>query len=207
MIRKTADKIVSLLQLNSIIKNDDREIYQYGIEIIISTLINIFIDIAIGLLFNELISAIIFFILFALIRSSSGGYHADTYLKCNSIFALNLSIVLLWIKYATVFYDLSVHLAFIFIYFAVIIKFAPMENENKPLDKLQKIKSKKLCLIYGTILTITTLILWYGFSLIKYAELIALVLFSVTIAIVIPILRNGGEINEESNSQSNSKSW
>ncbi len=55
-----------------------------------------------------------------------------------------LSIVLLWIKYATIFYDLSVHLAFIIIYFAMIIKFAPMENENKPLGDFQKNKRKNM---------------------------------------------------------------
>ncbi len=67
VIWRTADKIVSLLQSNSIIKKDDKEIYQYGIEIIISTLINIFLDIAIGFILNKLIEAIIFFILFAMI--------------------------------------------------------------------------------------------------------------------------------------------
>lgn len=71
MISRISSGIVKALLKNNIIEVDENEIYQYGIEMVISTIVMIFIVLGCGLMFGELISSVVFFLLFALIRSSS----------------------------------------------------------------------------------------------------------------------------------------
>ena len=76
MIARISSRIVKALIENSIIETEENEVYQYGIEMVISTTIVILIVLCCGILFGELLSSIVFFIVFAFVRSSSGGYHA-----------------------------------------------------------------------------------------------------------------------------------
>lgn len=182
MIPKLSSRIVKELIRNEIIHEEESEIYEYGMDMVLSTLVNLLIVLIVGLAFGELISAIIFFVLFALIRSSSGGYHAETHLKCNTIYAVTLAIVLFWVKFAVSYYTISGHIVILLVYFLTVARFAPIENPNKPLEETQMKKHKALCILYGMILTIASLLLWYQFHLMKYAVLIAVTLLSVTIA-------------------------
>lgn len=200
MLVKIASKITLILHHNNIISDDETEVYQYGLEMILSTILNCIIVLLLGALMNEILAAIIFFIIFALVRSSSGGYHADTYFKCNSLFAINLIMVLLWMKFAAPFYFIVCHIIFILIYFMIVTKYAPIENPNKTLSDMQKKHNKGLSIIYGIILTAISLILWYGFDLKKYAMLIAATMLSITISMAIVILRKGDDNHEEYNS-------
>lgn len=196
MISKTSSGIVRILLKNKIIEAEDNEVYQYGFEMILSTIVMFLIVLVFGLLLGEMISSFAFFILFALIRSSSGGYHADTYFKCNFMYAINLIIVLLSVKFAPPFYNISSHIMFLLIYFLTVYQFSPIENINKPLDNAQKKKHKALCIIYGLILTIASAILWFGFNQIKYAVLITFTLLSVSCSMAVEIFRKGGNSNE-----------
>ena len=60
----------------------------YGIEVTISTLLNCLIVFLIGIFFNMFAESIVFLAAFTPLRIYSGGYHADTYLKCNLIFGI-----------------------------------------------------------------------------------------------------------------------
>lgn len=200
MISRMVSRITLALKRNQIIPEDEIEIYQYGLEMIASTIVNCLIVVVIGMIMKELLAAVLFFIMFAIIRSCSGGYHADTYLKCNSIFAICLLCVLFWVKYVGSFYSIWCHLIFITIYIMLVVKYTPVENQNKPLTPDQSKRCKLCCIIYGIILTAISLILWFGFDSIKYAVLIAVTLLSVAISIAASIISKGGEDREKDNS-------
>ena len=200
MISRISSGIVKALLKNNIIEVDENEIYQYGIEMAISTIVMIFIVLGCGLMFGELIPSVVFFLLFALIRSSSGGYHAETHFKCNLIYTVNLIIALFWVKFAPPFYSLSGHIMFLLIYILTVYQFSPVENPNKPLDNSQKRKHRTLCIIYGISLTVVSLIAWYVFNQIKYAVLITSTLISISFAMAVEILRKGGKGNEKDSS-------
>lgn len=69
-------------------KNDyERAILVYGYEIILSSALSFAAVIVFGVAFCKLFEAIIFFLTFYFIRRRTGGYHADTYFKCNLIFS------------------------------------------------------------------------------------------------------------------------
>lgn len=93
MITSLAQYITGILLKNNIIVNEHLDIYIYGFEVLISGALSLFIGLILGLIFSQLVECIVFLIVFVTLRKYCGGYHADTYLKCNTVFAINIAIV------------------------------------------------------------------------------------------------------------------
>ncbi len=66
------------------IKEDKQEqdVYTYGFELIISTIIFFVSIIVISAILSSPISGLVFLITFVPLRLFTGGYHADTYSRC-----------------------------------------------------------------------------------------------------------------------------
>ena len=88
MITKLSKRISHFLCKQNIIAKDLIEVYQYGFETIISTLLGFFITIIIGAIFRMTLISLVYYFIFVILRQFTGGYHADTYFKCNLIFAV-----------------------------------------------------------------------------------------------------------------------
>lgn len=120
-------------------------IYVYGIELVISTLIGTIVVLTMGILFQSIIESIIFMVSLSLIRFYSGGYHAQTYLRCNTVFAVSALLVFitskLYIQYL-IEYNIMIYIIVFIISFIIMAIFAPVENENKKIDKSDKLKFK-----------------------------------------------------------------
>jgi accessory gene regulator B len=82
MINASSERVASFFVQNKIIEKEDSEVYAYGILLIISSVFNTLLLLTIGALLWRLTETIIFLFSFAVIRSFSGGYHAETYWKC-----------------------------------------------------------------------------------------------------------------------------
>lgn len=78
---------VSIKLSNEVLKrvekaNYGQEVYVYGIEIILSTLLEIMVILVSACFFSVFKEGFIFVILFMSLRIFTGGYHANTYKKC-----------------------------------------------------------------------------------------------------------------------------
>lgn len=160
MINYLTERLLNyLVNKNTIDKQDDViAFYRYGIEITISSILNVLIILFLSLIFNEMIMGIIFLLIFIPIRQFTGGYHADTYFKCNTIFAVCYTALILFTKfiYIPIYVDVVLWLCEILIVF----KFCPIENENKPFrSKKQILKCKIISLglfvLFGVIACFT----------------------------------------------------
>jgi accessory gene regulator B len=98
MITDIAQNIADYLREKNIIEQNKLDIYTYGFELMISNIISIVVALLIGIIFSEFINVIIFMITFMILRKFSGGYHADTYFKCNAIFAFNVILMIMLLK-------------------------------------------------------------------------------------------------------------
>ena len=81
MIEKKAEYISEKLVEKNLVKNKDKDVYQYGIEVLISTAINIMLLLVIGIITKTVLLSICHFLILATIRTLTGGYHASTYLR------------------------------------------------------------------------------------------------------------------------------
>lgn len=80
-------KSISHFYAKKVIAEQEVEVYQYGFEILISTTLGLLITMAIGIVLNMFFVSILYYVIFVMVRQWTGGYHADSYLKCNITFA------------------------------------------------------------------------------------------------------------------------
>ena len=168
MITSISKKLASYLCRKNIIDKDKKEIYQYGYEVLISGLIGFAIVIILGILMNRFIESLLFLGVFVPVRQLTGGYHADSYLKCNIVFTVVFLVVML-VTEAMV--------STISIIMLAVYEFAPMENPNKPLDENQNLLNRKSALIVSAIISFTSIVVYFMNR--RIAILMAMTLFSI----------------------------
>lgn len=192
MISHISEQMLQYLLKSRVINDSDeeKEYYRYGIEITISSLLNIILIIVIGIIFRNVFESIIFLSFFMLIRQFTGGYHADTYFKCNLSFCISFISVLIMYHstYEKITISLSVYISILCV--AIILFLCPIENVNKPIPKYKrnffKYVSAILGIVYGIIGTVLISLS------IKYGVLILYTLVLVTALIIAAIIKDRG---------------
>lgn len=80
------DSIVHSMAVRSVNKDlvsqDQAEVYEYGLALIMASLLSFIVAFIWGLAFQCLTEVIAFLIVFIPLRMYTGGYHASTYLRC-----------------------------------------------------------------------------------------------------------------------------
>lgn len=88
MLSLLSKRISLFLCGNHVIEKEEIEIYQYGFEIILSSLIGFILSIAVGCCLEMFFYALLYYGIFVILRLFTGGFHANTYLSCNLVFLL-----------------------------------------------------------------------------------------------------------------------
>lgn len=156
-MEKFSSKLIEFFVSNDLIKNEDKEIYKYAVNIILSSLIHIATVMIIGLCFNLFIESLVFYFSFIAIRKFAGGYHAKTPVRCYLFsFASNI-IILCLVKWLS-----SINTLFIFIFIifellcvVLILLISPLDTENNPLTG----QEKKMYRMLTSIITILIFII------------------------------------------------
>ena len=89
MINWLSSLILDFIYGNSDLSSEIKDIYKYGIEITLSSVLNIVLVFGASIIIGDIIAGVMFLLIFVLLSSFTGGYHASTYLRCNSIKKLN----------------------------------------------------------------------------------------------------------------------
>ena len=135
--------------------------------------------------------------MFIAIRQFTGGYHADSYFKCNLTFAVVTVLVFGFTKMAVYSetYTMPNHILFLFLSFIIVFHFSPIENENKPLDQEQKKRNKKIAIVLALAISILSCALYF-FS-VQTSALLAFTQLAIAVLIVITKIEIGGEKDAE----------
>ena len=174
LIQDLANKITQYM-FKMKVCNDEFEVHRYGIEVMISTTIDVLLILGIGFIMGHLEDAIIYYLAFWIIRKFSGGYHCQTYFRCISLH-VSLFIVYLitfqcyrhWMLYIQIFAIL------------VFIIFSPVRNRELDNSEYRKYKILSLIILIGFI----------TFSYIShYANILTYVILIVSI-LMIACIRN-----------------
>ena len=124
-------------------KTDEvQDFYRYGIEITISSLLNIVLIMLIGALTGHLLQGIIYLVVFIAVRLITGGYHADTYFRCNLLMCITFITVAFLSDKVCVHMNIWTIAALIAFEEIIALLFCPVENENKPIEEDKKPKLK-----------------------------------------------------------------
>lgn len=182
MINQLAIKYTNYLLDRLLIKESESEIYQYGIEILLSSIYTLISFFMLAILFFKLIDGIFFILFFIPIRLFSGGYHAESYLKCYLVTMLVFITTLLMSSI------LAIPLLIIQILSCIssiyIFIHSPFENKNHPLSKRRLKKNQHRARLLSFIQLSSVFILCYINP--HLALLASLTLTAVALMIYIP---------------------
>ncbi len=145
MFTNIAEKIVGNMEKQHLIQTDRRSIYKYGINQMLNMLLNTLTFLLVGLLFHKITETVIFTSAYIPLRIYAGGFHAKTPLRCWCISAIMIIAVMIIINYADNY--VFVYDIFSLIAAGLILALSPIEDKNKPLDKVEKKIYKKRCII------------------------------------------------------------
>ncbi len=191
MIKKIAAQITKFICKGSDTSADMREVYQYGIELTLSTILNIFWIVLASVILSDIFSGLIFLAVFMIIRPLAGGYHAKTYFMCNAMFIL--TFLLVWCTRRGIEAIPDIGLAYrileaiMLLGLIPIIMYSPIENENKALDENKRRRCRKASIALYIIVALSAFII--QFINIKYGAMITLSLLAVSIMMIIEILK------------------
>lgn len=157
MIDSVSEKCIKFFVDNDIIKNEDKELYQYALSITISAVIHILTVIVLGITFSLVVESIIFYTCFIAIRKFAGGYHAKTARGCY-LFSVLLSVILL-IVLKLLICNMSNVINIITITVSLISTvciriMAPLDTENNPLSDKEKIVYRRVARIISLLVFI-----------------------------------------------------
>nr|WP_298056352.1 accessory gene regulator B family protein [uncultured Lachnoanaerobaculum sp.] len=140
-MERLSEKIIQYMIKNSILSEDDKEIYAFGLTQMIRALSTIITTIFIGFCFGKIIESIVFVVFTALIRTNSGGYHSDSPVGCYFISVISI-IITLYLVGKQVF-NVRLMVVLLAVSFVVFIKYAPIGHVNKMLDKMEESTYKR----------------------------------------------------------------
>ncbi|WP_349814264.1 accessory gene regulator B family protein [Thomasclavelia cocleata] len=92
------NKIINYLIKKNILDSNNRDVYEYGLFVLLFNLLNIFSVIIIGFLLNQTLVSIIFLITFIPVRIFAGGFHFKSATMCCLFFNSCLFFILLLSK-------------------------------------------------------------------------------------------------------------
>ena len=120
-----------------IIKEEEKEIYQFGIRNGMIILLNVLTAFLIGLVTEKLLIVAVFTVSFMVLRSYTGGYHSDSRIFCY----IGSNLVLFIPVYAqSLFVKTEDNILCILLAIAVsiILIFSPMHSKNRKLDEAEQ---------------------------------------------------------------------
>lgn len=131
--------ITDFLLRKKTIRNEEKDIYVYGVELIISSIINLLICLIISLLFEDFANGLVFFISFSSLRRFTGGFHSKSFLRCNIIFAVIVVIALSINRYLSDVFGYAVFSVLLTVFtLLIIVLFSPVYNDNKKLTEQER---------------------------------------------------------------------
>lgn len=192
MVCWISSKTLSFISKFVEISPEAKDVYQYGIEITVSSMFNILLILLCSMALGDILAGITYLFIFIFLRSFTGGYHATTYLRCNIVMVVTFIITF-------VLYKIITHYAFpFFVCEAIsltnlipIVIFSPIPNKHKPLNDVQRKRSYKLSLLIASAFSLIGLILYTLEIPIGAIFIITVSMVSVLIIIEIFMRRRG----------------
>jgi len=162
MLIDKISKAVSQKMLDaSVISIEDKDIYYYGLQLIVSTIIKGMGLMIIAILFDKAIEALIFIGAFGILRINAGGFHLDTYFKCFVVTSASMMLCI-WIGSITPLQLVPYIIACALVITVLLVfRYAPVDNPNRPLSAREHRKFRIRSIYTIMIMVIIIIALYY----------------------------------------------
>lgn len=160
MFREFAEDIVFYLTKRKMLHQDNREIYEYALEIILLNTSLLMIFLIMSIFFRDYLFFLCYLCFFVPIRIFSGGYHLKRSETCFFVSILSYVILLMVMKTNIYLYKNEIAYIVSLVVMAVIALFSPVLNENHPMSDKQ-IKANKTIIRIVIFVNFILLIVFY----------------------------------------------
>lgn len=170
---------------------EKREVYIYGLDLIIADIINFSLILVIGLVLRNLTASLVFIAVFCFLRRYLGGFHAKKEYICRLTF-VGLFTIVTFLSGITAF-RAEIITVINLLSFLCIYRWAPVEHPNKPMSDANKQRNRNKSLI------LTVLVIGISFF-VPYASIgfiMSLSLSAAALLMPIGVLANGSAKNSE----------
>lgn len=189
MINHLAERLVKKLLSNGTIDEEDRELYIYGLFILLSQIMFFIITAVFGLALGCIVESIVFYVAFQFIRKYAGGYHASTEARCEIMSTLSILACIVVIRLEKQFDFQMVLLIAAAISAVCIFCFCPLDTPEKPLSEKEFKYFRKISWIILFVIT--------GAILISYVLKLELVSVPCCMSLILEaILITAGKISK-----------
>jgi len=167
---------------------ENREIYEYGLELMIMYLINAGALLLLGFLFGCFWETLLLLFIFALQQSFAGGYHAMTHLRCFLLMLAGWAGTMLILPMIELYRYLPCILAVVGLIFVFL--FAPVKHVNFPMSKEKEQRMKKISRSIAIILSVIVFVCstFYAHKTIL-ATVLGLTLFLSAVSILCAVIK------------------
>lgn len=192
MIDRLSKWVTAFLIRERSISVENAEIYQYGVEITLSSIFNIVLIMLVSIFAKSIPSGMIFLILFITLRQFSGGYHAITYFRCNTIFLLTYVFVLLMSRYVVI--SFWANCIFVLLGIMGLLLFAPVPNVHKPLTRDACKRHKRNAIVIYVLFSLIELLLFEAVP--YYSRVLFFTLMAIMMLIIFEIFMQRSGLHE-----------
>ncbi len=195
MIVALSNCIIKSVSKNVDIDPEYYDYYKYGIEITISSIINILLILLFGLIIGSLLSAVCFLLCVIPLRQFCGGYHASTYFRCNSTFLLAF-LVDYWVADIIVSINIPLNMleAISLVSIIPVILYAPVPNTHKSKNQTRDKKCHIISVVLSVAISIFSLLFFEVSPF--FSSLIIMSQATVSILIILEIILQRRGIHE-----------
>lgn len=190
MLTHMAQELSSFFISKDIIKEEEREIYDYCFEIFLATIINFFSIIILAFISKTVLPTICFIAGFMVIRATAGGFHAKTHIRC---FFLLISLYISYLILVLIIqnYILSISTVILCIISCILVAvFSPVEDYNKPFSKDEYRQFKIVSNIAVFILSFIAIVLVFALKSEKCGFSIAAGMCVVSLSLIAGSIKN-----------------
>lgn len=192
MIAELSNCIIKSVSKSIDIDPEFYDYYKHGIEITISSIINISLILLFGLIIGRFLSAVCFLLCVIPLRQFCGGYHASTYFRCNSTFLLAFLIDYLIARMlALVNIPLNILETISLISVIPIILYAPVPNVHKSKNQIRDKKCHVISVILGVVISIISLLFFEANLFVSSLIITSQATVSILIILEIILQRRG----------------
>ena len=142
MFHNLAEDIAFYLIVHDVLDIEQREVYIYGLEVILLNGGLLLVFLIISLLLGVMMNFWAYLIFFLPLRIFSGGYHAKTSERCFVLSTILYGISIVLTKYIPLLYSSWTWKIAGIVSMLVILVITPLINENNPLTQTQQKRNK-----------------------------------------------------------------
>ena len=185
MLARVSKQMSSYFIKKGDITEEEREIYDYYFEIMLSTVLNALFLIVCGIVFNNFINTILFMIGFVIFRTVSGGFHASSHMRCFLTLASVFFVLIIMLNFVSLRWINVLTIIFLLVSTLLIYFIAPVEHKNNPLDENTREKLKKSAQILSVLISLIIIILIFTIGFSKFIFSFCYGMFAVAISIAV----------------------